>query len=204
MFTENFNSTMQNNKTKYLKNLSIETTNSKGEKVKVRYTDLDYSISGNTFKFNPTGNLNINTLVFIVTENTASASELLINIFKPHLTVKIVGAKTYGKPIGFFPLTIGGYDVYFSMFESRNASNESDYYNGISVNKSSNDDAYYPFGNLNEQSFKAAYDYIVTGNFSNSTSMLSGKASGSNQLHKLKALSPPQFKGMIENRIKSH
>ncbi|MEN5436259.1 S41 family peptidase [Sphingobacterium faecium] len=204
MFTENFNSTMQNNKTKYLKNLSLETTNSKGEKIKVRYTDLDYSILGNTFKFNPTGNININTLVFIVTENTASASELLINIFKPHLNVKIVGAKTYGKPIGFFPLTIGGYDVYFSMFESRNASNESDYYNGISVNKSSNDDAYYPFGNLNEQSFKAAYDYIVTGNFSNSTSMLSGKASGSNQLQKLKALSPPQFKGMIENRIKSH
>lgn len=53
MFTENFNSTMQNNTTKYLKNLSVKTTNSKGEKVKVKYTDLDYSISGNTYKFSP-------------------------------------------------------------------------------------------------------------------------------------------------------
>lgn len=201
MFTENFNSLMQNNKTKYVKNLSVEATNNKGEKVRVKLTDLDYSISGNTFKFTPTGNLNINSIVFIVTDNTASASELLINIFKPHLAVKIVGSKTYGKPIGFFPLTIGGYDVYFSMFESRNASDESNYYNGMSVHKSSNDDAYYPFGSLNEQSFRAAYDYIITGNFSNSSSILSSKATASSQLNKLKDLTPPQFKGMIENRV---
>lgn len=127
---------------------------------------------------------------------------MLINIFKPYLPVKIVGSKTYGKSIGFFPLTIGGYDVYFSMFESRNASDESNYYNGMSVHKSSNDDAYYPFGSLNEQSFKAAYDYILTDNFSNSSSTPSSKSNRSGQLNKLKDLSLNRFKEMIENRIK--
>lgn len=203
MFTENFNSTMQNKKTKYLNNLPLEATNSNGDKVTVKYSDLDFSISGNTFKFTPTGNLNINSIVFIVSENTASASELLINIFKPHIPVKIVGSKTYGKPIGFFPLAIGGYDVYMSMFESRNSQNEGNYFNGMSVDKESRDDAYYAFGSLEEQSLQAAYNYIVPSRFPLSASTISSKAGANNQLTKLKDFSPNQFKGMIENRIKT-
>jgi C-terminal processing protease CtpA/Prc len=202
MFTENFNSTMQNKKTKYLKNLTIEARNSNGEVVNVNPTELDYSVSGNTYKFAPTGNLNINSIVFIVTDNTASASELLINVFKPHLPVKLVGAKTYGKPIGFFPLTIGGYDVYMSMFESRNSKNEGSYYDGISVDKASVDDAYYPLGNLNEESLQAAYNYIIPGKFPSNPSASTRNVGIRSQFMKLKEFSPNQFKGMIENRIK--
>lgn len=204
MFSEHYNSTMQNNKTQYLKNLTYHTTDRMGNPVITNYGDLDYSISGNTFTFVPNGNLNIKSVVFIVTNNTASASELLINILKPHLSVKLVGEKTYGKPVGFFPLTIGGYEVYLSMFTSKNSNNDSDYFDGMPVDKVSRDDADYALGNLKEQSLQAAYHYITSGNFASSSSALANKKNSSNQFRKLKDLSPNQFKGMIENRIKSN
>lgn len=203
MFSEHYNSTMQNKKTKYLKNLTYQTTDRMGNPVTINYGNVDYSISGNTFKFIPNGNLNIKSIVFIVTENTASASELLINILKPYLSVKLVGEKTYGKPVGFFPLTIGGYEVYLSMFTSKNSNNEGDYFDGMSVDKTSRDDAEYALGNLKEQSLQAAYNYITTGSYINSSSAISSTRTSTNQMKKLKDLSPNQFKGMIEHRIKT-
>ncbi|UIR56645.1 S41 family peptidase [Sphingobacterium sp. SRCM116780] len=202
MFTEHFNSTMQNKKTQYLKYLTYETTNANGTKITGNYGELDYSVSGNTYTFNPNGNLNINSIVFIVTESTASASELLINSLKPYLSVKLVGSNTYGKPVGFFPLTVGGYDVYMSMFESKNSNNEGGYYDGMTVDGTSRDDATYALGNLKEQSLQAAYNYITTGSYLNSSSRISSKTTSTNQLKKLKEFSPGQFKGMIENRTK--
>lgn len=202
MFSEHYNSILQNNKTKYLKNLTYQTTDRMGNAITSNYGNLDYSISGNTFTFIPNGNLNIKSVVFIVTSNTASASELLINILKPYLSVKLIGEKTYGKPVGFFPLTIGGYDVYLSMFTSKNSNNDSDYFDGMSVDKESRDDADYALGNLKEQSLQTAYNYITTGSYSSNSSAISSTRISPNQIKKLKDLSPNQFKGMVENRIK--
>ena len=44
--------------------------------------------------------LSLNTVYFIVTEDTASASELVINGMKPYVDVKLVGTKTVGKQVG--------------------------------------------------------------------------------------------------------
>lgn len=203
MFSEHYNSTMQNNKTQYLKNLTYQTTDRMGNPITSNYGNIDYSVSGNTFKFVPNGNLNIKSIVFIVTDNTASASELLINIFKPYLPVKLIGEKTYGKPVGFFPLTIGGYEVYLSMFTSKNSNNESDYFDGMSVDKTSRDDPDYALGNLKEQSLQAAYNYLTTGSYLNSSSAISSTRTSTNQIKKLKDLSSNQFKGMVENRLKT-
>lgn len=41
--------------------------------------------------------LNLNKVYVIGTDNTASASELVINSLRPYITVKLVGTKTYGK-----------------------------------------------------------------------------------------------------------
>ncbi|MEZ0450851.1 S41 family peptidase [Sphingobacterium thalpophilum] len=48
--------------------------------------------------------LNLNKVYFLVSEQTASAAEMLINVLTPHMTVQIIadGARTYGKPVGFF------------------------------------------------------------------------------------------------------
>lgn len=47
------------------------------------------------------------TVYFIVTENTASASELVINALKPYINVKLVGNETVGKQVGSITLFDG-------------------------------------------------------------------------------------------------
>ena len=48
--------------------------------------------------------LNLNKVYFLVSEETASAAEMLINVLTPHLPVQIIAteSRTYGKPVGFF------------------------------------------------------------------------------------------------------
>jgi carboxyl-terminal processing protease len=79
------------------------------------------------------GNLDISNVVFIVTGGTASASELLINNLKPYMNVTLVGKQTYGKPVGFIGIPVGGYDMYTISFKTVNASNQGDYYTGMPI-----------------------------------------------------------------------
>ncbi len=48
--------------------------------------------------------LNLTKVYFLVSEETASAAEMLINVLTPHLPVEIIATdtRTYGKPVGFF------------------------------------------------------------------------------------------------------
>jgi len=71
------------------------------------------------------------------------------------------------------------------------------------VDQASRDDASYRLGNLKEQSLQMAYNYITTGSFQNNSPAISSKGTTTNQLKKLKELSPGQFRGMIENRLKT-
>lgn len=48
--------------------------------------------------------LNLSTVYFIVSDNTASASELIINALSPYINVKLVGVQTYGKHVGSITL----------------------------------------------------------------------------------------------------
>lgn len=48
--------------------------------------------------------LNLTTVYFIVSKNTASASELIINALNPYISVKLVGQQTYGKHVGSITL----------------------------------------------------------------------------------------------------
>jgi|GEM_PF-100495 len=45
----------------------------------------------------PINSVNLQKIYFIVSDNTASASELLINGLKPYMNVKVIGINTYGK-----------------------------------------------------------------------------------------------------------
>ncbi|MCJ0743574.1 S41 family peptidase [Pedobacter montanisoli] len=137
MYTEYYNSKMQNKQATIMRNQPLLDINDKIQYVNGRianyFDDADYSTTANTAKFDKKGGLNtIQNVVFIVSGNTASASELVINSLKPYVNVKTVGATTYGKPIGFFPVTIENrYDVYFSMFETKNSLGQGGYFNGI-------------------------------------------------------------------------
>jgi len=136
-YAEYYNSTMTNDKATILKNQPMLDANNKiqyqnGQIVNY-YDHGDYSVSGNTMHFKKKGNLNtVQNIVFLVTGNTASSSELVINALKPYMNVKLVGETTYGKPIGFFPLVIENrYQVWMSMIETKNSRGEGGYFDGM-------------------------------------------------------------------------
>lgn len=67
-----------------------------------RITNKDNN--GNVVVDEAINSLNLSKVYFIVSKNTASASELVINALSPYITVKLVGQKTYGKHVGSITL----------------------------------------------------------------------------------------------------
>lgn len=110
------------------------------------------------------GSLNLNRIFFIVSNSTASASELLINNLKPYMDVQLVGpAKTYGKPVGFFPIPVGDWYIFPVSFKSTNKNGEGSYYNGLPLNSMVADGLDKDWGDVNESSLQSALGFITTG-----------------------------------------
>ncbi|RZM25700.1 MAG: hypothetical protein EOO88_18335 [Pedobacter sp.] len=137
MYIEKYNALMQSNSATILSNQPLTDANGKvryGTDGKMlTYANVNYSQASNTAVFSKKGSLrNATNIVFIVSGNTASASELTINALRPFMNVKLVGTQTYGKPVGFFPIRMENkYDVYYSMFETVNSRGEGSYYAGF-------------------------------------------------------------------------
>ena len=70
------------------------------------FTDriLNKNSQGNVVLDEAINSLNLNTVYFIVSDGTASASELVINALKAYIDVKLVGVQTYGKHVGSITL----------------------------------------------------------------------------------------------------
>lgn len=186
MYSEIYNSTMQAGKATILANQPA--LNSAG-KVQYKngssgaiYTLADESYAttdpSNNASFSKKGSLNtISNVVFIVSGNTASAAELLINVLRPYVNVQIVGSTTYGKPVGFFPIVLENrYQVYMSLFSTENANGFGGYYTGFVPAGTGtfgipgvaiDDDPTYPFGNENEADLAAALTLLVPGSTGN-------------------------------------
>ncbi|RFM34748.1 hypothetical protein DXN04_14830 [Chitinophaga silvisoli] len=197
MYTEYFNDLLQNGKATILKqqlylDANGNTVDYNGHKA--TYADLDYSISGNTYSFRKVGSLNtVKQVIFIVSGNTASASELVINSLKPYLPVKLVGSQTYGKPVGFFGVKIDTYTVYMSNFYMQNANGDGDYFQGMAPDIAASDDVTHDFGDVNEHCIAAALNYI-SGN-------PSGRIGVATAETPLIHMGPSSFSGMIEDRL---
>lgn len=123
--------------------------------------------SNSSFKdvyFKRKNNLELQTVCFIVSENTASAAELLINVLKPYMNVRIIaeGTHTYGKPVGFFPTEImSKIELWVTSFKLLNAKGETDYWGGLSADKSNVQDYIFrDFGDKKENLIAAALDYM--------------------------------------------
>ena len=137
MFSQHFNTQMQQAKAGILKNQVYLDENSRPVYTKGRlatYADVDFSVAGNTFRYEKKGTLTtVKSLNFLVNGGTASASELLINSLKPYFELKLLGSKTYGKPVGAFGIKIDRYMLYVPNFLIKNARGESDYFGGMPV-----------------------------------------------------------------------
>lgn len=163
----------------------------------------NHSKMNETTNFAKLGSLNVNNIYFIVSGNTASASELLINNLKPYMNVKLVGAATYGKPVGFFPIPVGDWYIFPVSFRSTNSSGEGNYFSGIAVDKEVDDGLDKDFGDVSELRLASVLKYVNTGSFGyvprgtalNST--LDAQVKSVNQ-----QLSAKNFKGAIEARKK--
>lgn len=130
------------------------------QKFNDNYADLNETTS-----FAKLGSLDISNLYFIVSSNTASASELLINNLKPYMNVKMVGEATYGKPVGFFPIAVGDWYIFPVSFRSTNSTGEGNYFGGIAVDKEVDDGLDKDFGDVNERQLASVLSYINTGSF---------------------------------------
>ncbi len=218
MFSEYYNATMQAGLANILAKQPLLDGNGKiqygsnGEMI--TYAKLDYSINGNTKYFAKLGALNsVKNIVFIVSGSTASASELVINSLKPHVNVKLVGKTTYGKPIGFFPITLENkYDVYFSLFETKNSAGQGGYYDGMTpdyvLDEVPTGTVMYDFGDIRDNYLKKALEILAPGETVSPTSYkyvkgtvsLLGMPATSQMIHA--DFLDNEFKGMVENRFK--
>lgn len=113
--------------------------------------------------------LNIDTLVFITTNFSASASELVISGLQPWFTggkdLASIGSTTFGKPVGqsAFDFCNGTQRLRAVTFKSVNADGRGDYFNGLPVDCPAGDDLQAPFGAEDESMLSAALNYIETG-----------------------------------------
>jgi len=213
MYVEHFNSNLKSRKQSDPSILSNQPWLDASEKIvyingRIRtLADASYAPEYNTAVFTKRGSLNIQNVVFIVTGRSASASELVINSLKPKMTVKLVGAQTYGKPIGFFPIRLENkYDVYYSLFETKNSLGEGGYYNGMGVDVPVNSDyGDYDFGNPLDLHLKAAINVLAPGAPVSTSSLnkvmsVAGAKSGSFTPKTLGGLSDTKdFVGLIED-----
>lgn len=120
--------------------------------------------------YNKTNALNPSRVYFLVTGGTASASELLINNLKPYTDVKLIGeGATYGKPVGFYAVTIMQNDLYAVSFKTVNANGETDYYDGMPVDYDVSEDLTKNWGNIQDPLLMEALHYAETGSFTTSS-----------------------------------
>lgn len=107
----------------------------------------------------------IDTIAFITTGRTASASELLVNALGPYRNVIVVGDTTLGKPVGqgAADYCFGAYRLRLVAFDLVNADGVGEYYGGIDPTCPAADDLSHDLGDPLEASLATALDAAATG-----------------------------------------
>jgi carboxyl-terminal processing protease len=161
MYTSYFNSSLQNNDYPLLAK-------------KYAVSAGSFLPKNNQVKFSKKLSLAVNRVFFIVTNETASSSELTINNLIPTLNVQLIGDTTYGKPVGEIPIPIGSqgqYIIYSPQLYVENSANQGDYYSGMAPGSTTYpgmlaaDDVTKPFGDSTEMLLASALSYIKTGTY---------------------------------------
>ncbi len=108
-------------------------------------------------------------IAFIGRGGTASASELVINSMIPYLgnNMALVGADTFGKPVGQFGFDLDECDlrVRAVTFQTNNADGNGEYYSGLASEVANtcqaSDDIFTQFGDPAEDSIATALDFLA-------------------------------------------
>lgn len=205
MYSEHYNTRMQMGqadilKFQYLLDQNGNAIYENGRPITLH--DLDYTVGANTNYFNKESGLHgLKKIYFIVSDMTASASELLINIFKPYLDVQIIGVsrtgqesvQTYGKPIGFFPIKVKQFDLYLSMYQLLNSKNEGHYFKGIPADQTVIDNIETDFGSMADPAINS-----IINSSSKKGLKISEKRAYSNRLHPIYYFNNDRLKGNLK------
>lgn len=126
-----------------------------------------YSAWNESTRFSKLGSLNLPRVFFIVSSSTASASELLINNLKPFMDVKVVGPdRTYGKPVGYFPIGVGDWYIFPVSFRSTNKAGVGNYFDGFPLDYMVDDGLDKEWGDKDEKALASVLKFIGTGAYS--------------------------------------
>jgi hypothetical protein len=107
--------------------------------------------------------VSLSRLVVIATRGTASASELVTNGMDPHVEVTIVGDRTFGKPVGQVGLEFCAKILRPTAFQTVNADDFGDYFDGLPVDCAAADDLNIAVGADTDPNMVAALGYLDTG-----------------------------------------
>lgn len=176
-------------------------------KRKAGFGNVSFQPAVNTVNYKKAGGVAVSRVFFIVSSETASASELLINNLRPYMDVKLVGDTTYGKPVGFFPVPVFNYAIYPISFKTVNSIGSAAYYDGFAPDKLTPDGVNRNWDDNSEPSLAAALRFITTGSFAR----VSGIAEENNrkELEMQKRFKPlnsrlydQKFTGMFVNTVR--
>lgn len=128
-----------------------------------RYTILN---TEHVIESKPNG-LELKRLFVIMTGNSASASEVIINGLKPHIDVITIGSRSYGKNTGSYTVQHEKSDYIIALvnFLSQNSRGDADYGSGLVPTRAEEDDVTRDFGDPKEKCYAAAISYITKGSF---------------------------------------
>jgi len=129
----------------------------------------DYRSRDELYKFKAKSNsLDLKQLILLTTQNTASASELIISAMKPYLSKEnlvVIGDRTYGKPVGMGGRSDRSYYYFLINFIVKNSLGFYEYFDGIPVSEGCKveDDPFHEMGDPKESMLKTALHYIEEG-----------------------------------------
>ncbi|MCF6245062.1 MAG: S41 family peptidase [Sulfurovum sp.] len=119
------------------------------------------------FKFEDAGDrdgneLDMKRVIFLVTKNSASASELVISALKPYLKDNIItiGTETHGKPVGMSGKVFNNNYYFLINFMVRNNADETTPFEGIPATCEAEDNLSFQRGDSDELMLKQALHYI--------------------------------------------
>jgi len=194
MYTTYFNSGLQNNNYPLLAK-------------KFAISPGDFLPQNNQIMFNKALSLNISRVFFIVTDATASSSELTINNLRPELNVQLIGDTTYGKPVGEIPIPIGSYILYSPQLYVENSANQGDYYTGMAPGstlypgKLAADDVTKDFGDSTEMLLAHALNFVKTGTYALKGPQIQSLSKSTLSLHQQSTMALKtnlhKFKGLV-------
>jgi C-terminal processing protease CtpA/Prc len=149
--------------------------------------------------FSKKGTVSPAKIVFIISQNTASASEALVNIMTPHAEVKTVGpSASHGKPVGFFNVPVGDWYVFPVSLRIVNSLNQGNYFNGFTPDNQVVDGLDKPWGDLSEDCLASAVKYLSSGSFK--PTIRDNIRTDLETIRSYNSLSSRKYKFMVESR----